>query len=139
MGKVDPNAYGGGGERKPSLRPTDAGGKDTLVLTVADARMGIVVDGRTTGLLEFEEFPEHVQWVNKTDVKSLVEALGDDDAKWRGKRVPLLKVRQNNPSTGKPVEKYMVAPAEDWDEIFGAYDRKRKGAAAKKSPAKARR
>jgi hypothetical protein len=38
--------------------------------------------------------------LNKTNIRSLVEYLGDDYSKWAGASVTFAKVPQNNPTTG---------------------------------------
>lgn len=39
--------------------------------------------------------------LNKTNIKHLIELLGDDYAKWVGKTLLLEKIRVNNPKTGR--------------------------------------
>ena len=118
MAKVDPNEYGSG-EQRAKLTPEVLGSPETAVLTVQEARTGIeTVDGRRAALLVFEEQPDHVYWLNKTGISTLVERLGGDDSDWIGRQVPLIRVQASNPSTGGSVVTFHVAPLTEWDELL---------------------
>jgi hypothetical protein len=133
MPKINPAEYGGQGERKPPLTPPVLGNADAAVLTIANVRADITTgDGRKTALLEFSEQPDYVFWLNKTGIESLVARLGDNTDDWVGERVPLVRVRVNNPATGKMVVKYQVADAEDWDDLLAEVTRRRRGRPSKK-------
>lgn len=124
--KINPQEYGGKGERKPPLTPEVLGDADVAVLTISAVRAGIVTaDGRKTAVVEFEEKPDYVYWLNKTNLANLVERFGDDTDDWVGERIPLVRVRVNNPSTGRLTTKYHVADPEDWDEILAEAKRRR--------------
>ena len=117
MVKVDPDAYGGG-DRRPNLNPDMLRDADAAVLTIDDAQTGITTgDGRTAAVLEFREFPGYAFWLTKSGVKALVDQLGEDDESWLGAKIPIVRVRVNNPSTGKKVIKYHVADPDDWNDI----------------------
>ena len=117
MSKVDTGAYGGGRQR-PNLNPDMLRDADSAVLTIDDAQTGITTsDGRTAAVLEFREFPGYAFWLTAGGVKALVKQLGDDDEEWVGAKIPIVRVRVNNPSTGRKVIKYHVADPDDWNDI----------------------
>lgn len=124
MAKVNPGEHAGG-ERRPALTPAVLDGADGAVLTIKEARTGLPTsDGRKAALLVFKETPlddedrEYVLWLNATDLRALVEQIGDDDSDWPGERVPIVRIRANNPQTGGLVTKYHIAPAEDWEDLL---------------------
>lgn len=46
--------------------------------------------------------------MNKTNCKYMMEKYGDDEKKWIGKVISLVKVLVNNPKTGKEVESLRI-------------------------------
>lgn len=118
MANVDPNEYGSG-EQRAKLTPEVLGNPETVVLTVQEARTGIETGvGRKAALLVFQEHPEHIYWLNKTGISTLVERLGGDDNDWIGRQVPLRRVHASNPTTGGSVVTFHVAPLTEWDELL---------------------
>ena len=114
--KVDPGAHTG--DRRPVLTPEMLHDADSAVLTIAEAETGIDIGDRVAARLAFKEFPGVDHWLAFTSIKTLVKKLGDDDEGWVGKKVPLIRVRVNNPRTGEKVVKLHVADTEDWGPIL---------------------
>jgi len=127
-----------GGEKKDSLKARDLGGANTAVLTVSRAQeVDVNRDGAQEKaiVMEFRELEDFSYWPNNTSVRHLVDALGDDEEEWLGKKVPLEVVRTTNPSTKKGVDALWVADPSDWKNIIrSAGTFKAKG--AKRGPAK---
>lgn len=116
---IDDRDYPQGTER-PALKPDSIGypKKNATVLTIADVDPKVEIpdgDGnRTVLVVIFREFPDLTFYTNKTSRNNLIAALGRDENKWRGKKVPLVVVKVNNPKTGKPQPSLWVADPEEW-------------------------
>ena len=134
-----------GGEKKPSIKAKDLGGANTAILTVSRAQeVDVNRDGEEAKavVMEFKELPEFAYWPNNTSVRNLVEALGDDEEEWVGKKIPLEVVRTTNPSTHKGVDALWVAKPEDWKNLirsFGSFKAKGGKRGAKKTATKTAR
>ena len=120
--KVDPGAHTG--DRRPVLTPEMLEDADSAVLTVSEAETGIDIGDRVAARLSFKEFPEVDHWLTFTGIKTLIKYFGDDDDDWVGERVPLIRVRVNNPRTGEKVVKLHVADTEDWGAILAEANKK---------------
>lgn len=87
--------------------------------------------------ITFAEFPEQTYFVNVTGLRNLCDKLGNDETKWIGARVPLVKTQAPDPRTpGRTVTSLWVASLREWDQIVGKATPK---TAAKKTAAKGAR
>jgi hypothetical protein len=140
---INPDEFGQG---LPSLKVDDIGDADVAVLTVSEVETReLEQDGvqRQRLLLRFDEFPEKGYWCNVTAVKTLVGKLGNNEARWVGKSVPLVRANTTNPQTKTKVDVLWVASGEQWDDLIAQSSGRRKrgrptkkAAAAKKASAK---
>ncbi len=82
--------------------------------------------------------PDHIMFLNGADLREVVERLGDETDNWRGKTVVLELV--NRTYNGRAYEKYVVAPAAEWDDVLRPLDAPPPSAkrTAKRSPSKPR-
>lgn len=95
-----------------------------VVLTIDDVEEVEIADGRTGEgrkalAVKSIEFPDTPYWPNGTSINIICDVLGEDEKKWIGKKIPLEKVRANNPQTGKEQDSLWVAKAENWSEFPG--------------------
>lgn len=114
------------------LAATDA---DAMVVTVAatkdqtfnDAKRG----DRVALVIVTDEYPDNPYFPSTGKgggVDRLYDQLGDDQAKWVGERIALIRVRDVfNPSTGTKSDKFHVAPVEEWADIFRDFDKAQRG------------
>lgn len=104
---------------------------DTAVVTIVDTKDQVFNDkargDRVALVVMVEEYPDNPYFPSTGKgggVDRLYDALGDDQGKWKGERVALVRVKDVfNPSTGQRSDKFHVAPAGEWDSIFKEYDR----------------
>lgn len=137
---INPEEFGQG---KPSLKIEDIGDADVAVLTVSDVeQIEIEQDGETRNklIVSFEEFPDKGFWCNVTGVKTLVGKLGNNEARWAGKQVPLVRATTRNPQTKKVQDVLWIADGDKWDDLIAQQSRRARGrSGAKKKAAKSRR
>lgn len=111
-----------------ALKAEDLGNANATVITVDDVDSMDFDDEdapngtRTVIILKSREY-EKGFFLNKSGLRTVVEQYGDVPARWVGKRIPLVKVRVNNPKTHKQQESLQVAAADEWDKITGAGSR----------------
>jgi hypothetical protein len=67
--------------------------------------------------IELYEFPGYVVWAKGGELAALSFHLGDETDEWPHRAVVLEMVRRNNPHSGETVDKYVVAPAGQWDAL----------------------
>lgn len=111
---INQNEYRKG---KPTIKAAMFPGVEVVPLTLASVEQ-TELDGLPKLKLEFTEFPDHCYWPNVTSIDNLVKKLGNDETKWIGQKVPLVKTMQPNPQLkDKMVEVLWVADADDeyWD------------------------
>ena len=117
--KVNADKYG---KSRPKVTVDDLEGGGVIVLVVASFGEETFSDEETgtskvTPYLTFEETGEKVHWLNKTQVRYLIDRMGEETDRWTGKPVPL--ERHTPEFKGKrQAEKLWVSPPESWDEIF---------------------
>lgn len=136
---IDPTKFGSG---RPALGPDDFGDADVAILTVKEAEeIEITQDNmqRPRLVLTFEEFPDKGYWCNTTAVKTLCGKLGNNEAKWTGKLVPLIRAMTRNPSTGKNQAVMWVADGDKWEDLIAENSGRRRPASRGKATAKKRR
>lgn len=117
---IDPNAFS---KAKAVIKPADLGGANVAVVTVEHAEQ-IEIGGDPKIVMQFEEFPEvpndknapRNYFPNLTSIRNLVDALGADEAKWKGKQVVLEVVKTNDPAKKRQVDALWVAAAETWND-----------------------
>lgn len=134
---IDPTKFGNG---RPVLSPEDFDGADVAVLTILEAEeIEIQQDGeaRPRLILTFEQFPDKAYWCNVTAVKTLVGKLGNNEAKWIGHSVPLVRATTKNPATKKEQEVMWVADGDKWEDLIAQNSGTRRP--AKRGAAKKRR
>jgi len=96
-----------------------------IVLTVTDVEEVEIPDGRTGEAgrkalaIKSAEFPDTPYWPNGTSINILCDVLGENEEKWIGKKIPLEKVRANNPQTGREQDSLWVAKQENWGDFPG--------------------
>ena len=138
MAKVNADKYGKG---RPKVTIEDLEGGEYIVLTIAkfgEETFNDEVEGqKITPYLTFEETGDKVHWLNKTQVGYLIDRLGDDDARWVGKPVPLERHTPEFKGKRQP-EKLWVSPPEEWDDLLrqAGHGRHASRPAAAKRPAK---
>lgn len=121
---IDPNAFS---KAKAVIKPADLGGANVAVVTVEHAEQ-IEIGGDPKIVMQFEEFPEvpndkqapRNYFPNLTSIRNLVDALGADESKWKGKQVVLEVVKTNDPNKKRQVDALWVAAAETWGEHIRA-------------------
>lgn len=137
---IDMQEFGGS---RLGLKVTDIGKANATVITLTDVEKVEVPDPdrddgkRVTLVLQSDEYPDRGFWLNKTGMKTLIEKIGGRPSQWIGEKVPLVRVRVNNPQTGKVQESLQVASPAEWDDVMDAFTGTRRRA-AKKVPAKKR-
>lgn len=118
---IDPKDYG----REP-VKISDIGDAEVAVLTVTNVEQtesNMDGESRPRLFLESREFPEKVYYVNVTGIRVLVGKLGNDEARWVGCRVPLVRAMAPNPRNKNKLQPALhIAPAEKWDELLAEYD-----------------
>lgn len=140
MGKVDLAKYGSSG---PKLNAAALDGADTFVGTVASVEDTKFTDTQTREevtrmVIRFAEMPEHGYFPNVTSIRRLIDGLGDNSDRWKGKRVPLEVVKVPNPAQGgKVVEALWVVEADEWDSVLNP--RRGRAATSKKKTAAKKR
>lgn len=110
---LNPDDFGSG---KPTIKATMFPGKDVVPLTIKDVDQTEFDNGgeaKPKLIVTFNEFPEHAYWPNVTSIRNLCAVLGNNETKWIGKRVPLVRLKQRNPQTGKVQDVLWVAEADD--------------------------
>lgn len=107
--RLDLDKYG---KERPKFTQDDIEEGDVAIVTAASFEE-LVFDGRPSAIMTFEESGDKALWLSKTDLKSLVERLGDVPSKWSGKRVVVEKVKREY--KGQTYNKVGIAPADEWD------------------------
>lgn len=112
---INPDDFG---KSAPKITQDDLEG-DVAILTIA-AYDEIELDDpeqesgkRKSATLRFSETGDKVLWLNKNQIESLVERLGDKPDAWAGERCPVEKVRTQ--FRGKSFDKVAVVHADEWD------------------------
>ena len=117
--KISSSTYG---SSTPKITQEDLEA-DIAVMTIASFDEVEVDDAeapngkRKSPFLTFTETGEKVLWLNKTQIDSLITALGDDVDQWIGEAIPVQK--HTAMYAGKKFPKVIVCPAEDWVEYLG--------------------
>lgn len=125
------------GNSKPKIEQDDLEGGDAAVFTVAAIEEQKVKDDdgeRLSLILITEELGDKVLWLNVTQIRYLVERLGEESDRWIGQKVPLVKTTTHY--AGKAFKKVWVAAPEEWDAILeeaGAVSKPRRRTVAKKA------
>lgn len=125
MTKINLSDYSSG---RPKLTPEDLDG-DTAILTVESTESVTVgeesspKDQQEKLLLLFEEFEDRPLWLNVTQIRTLVDRLGDDDENWKGEKVPV----ESHVALyrGQEYPKVRVVPTERWDAALKPPSRSR--------------
>ena len=114
MGKVDLNRYGGLAGAK--MVPEDLD-EDIAILTISEFGEQKNPEG-ISPVLRFQEAPDRLLYINRTQVEFLVKKLGDDSDNWIGRKIPVEKkeVEYN----GKMFLKVYVMEPQDWDKTLRA-------------------
>jgi hypothetical protein len=118
------------------LKIEDVGDADVAVLTISEVeQIEIEQDGETRNklIVTFEEFPDKGYWCNVTAVKTLVGKLGNNEARWTGKQVPLVRATTRNPQTKKVQDVLWIADGDKWDDLIAQSSRRTRTRAAKKA------
>lgn len=125
MSKVKPEKFG---KSRPKVTPDDLEGGDYLVLTIAKFGEEVFTDGETggtprpTAYLEFKETGDKVLWLGVTQVRYLVERLGDESDDWIGEKCPVEIVTPTFAGKMQP-PKCWVAEPKEWDRMLGVQRR----------------
>ena len=121
---VDMDDFGG---TRASLKAENIGKATATVITVTDVERVEVPDAdrddgkRVSLILHSEEYPDRGFWLNKSGIKTLIEKVGGRPADWIGEKVPLVRVRVNNPRSGKVQDSLQVASPAEWDDVMDAF------------------
>lgn len=112
------------------------GKKNAGVFTISDAEEIELPDDdsddedatRMQVVLTFSQFPDEAYYVSRGDTVTLIDLFGEDEQKWIGKKIPLVK----RPWTFKKKKgvSLRLADVNDWADIGVPLPR------AKKAPAK---
>lgn len=74
-----------------------------------------------------DEYPENPYFPSTGKgggVDRLYAKLGENQKTWPGERIALVRVRDVfNPTTKEHADKFHVAPPDEWDDIFAAFDK----------------
>ena len=118
MTQVQGRQYG----KRPKLTPESLDRMARVAVRVLDAGAFEKTDGPGTFVFWISTHtpPDHILFLNGADLREVVERLGDESDDWRGKTVVLELV--NRTYNGKPYEKYVVAPAVEWDDVLRPLD-----------------
>lgn len=119
MGKIDSSRFG---SAAPKLTPDDI--EDAAILTIANFEEMDVPDDKSndpqavrhSANLSFEETGEKVLWLNKGQIETLIEQLGDDTDKWIGMKIPVKATVATFRNQKFP--KVVVMASEEWDAAF---------------------
>ena len=108
------------GNKRPKLEQEHLE-DDVAILTITEAEVLTVDAGgdeeRQSIVLAFKETGDYVLWPNATEIRTLIEKLGDDTDEWTGQRVPVEKVTRSY--RGKKFDKVGVVDAAEWDQYLG--------------------
>lgn len=145
-GRVEPmiNREEYRGSSKPALDASQIRG-DATVLTVSRVEEISIPDAEREGgkrkalVIEFAEFPDNSYWPNSTGINILCDQFGEDEKRWVGESVPLVKVDAKNPRTNKTEPKMWVAGGDEWEAILTGGGKGRKTVAKKTAAKKATR
>jgi hypothetical protein len=101
---IKPDEYGGGGPPAVTadFLEMEAGDVTVLTIKVVEPNVNIPQPGTTPRkvlVLRFKEYPARAYYTNKTSVRRLVGALGDNEKKWIDQKVPLYCLEQVNPQS----------------------------------------
>lgn len=128
--KVAGGAYG----KREKLTPESLDHAERVAIRVLSAG---AFDRNNVGTFTFwissHTPPDHILFLNAGDLRQVVERLGDDTDAWAGQLVVLELVKRQ--WRGKDYQKYVVAPAAEWDDVLRPLEapapkpRKRKAAA----------
>jgi len=118
-----------GGQARPKITQADIEGGEAVVVTISDVEEEKVKgdDGdKILLVLLTEEYGDKVHRLNKTQRDYLIEQLGDETDEWIGKKVPLVKTRQEFGTPGrkgyKEFDTVWVAAPDEWKAIFKAWE-----------------
>ncbi len=134
--KVGGGAYG----KREKLTPEALNGAARVAIRILHAgafqRNGV---GSFTHWISSQTPPDHILFLNGSDLREVVEKLGDETDEWLGKLVVLELVERTY--EGRKFPKYAVAPAAEWNDVLRPLEAppasaKRK---AKRSPPKPRK
>ena len=108
---------------RPKLDIEVLGKKNAGIFTVADAEEIEVPDNdsedadatRKQVVLTFREYPDEAYYLSRGDTITLIDLFGDDETKWRGHKLPLVK----RPWTFKKKKgvSLRLAELDDWADI----------------------
>lgn len=123
-----------------ALKPHHVNDAESTVLTIGAVREIDVKDNeqasgyRRSLLLTFKEFPNNDFWCNRTDALILIDEFGEDEKRWVGKEVPLVREENENPrKRGEVVANLHVAKRGEWKDVFAAFARAKRGGRASKT------
>ena len=119
MTQVAGRQYG----KRPKLTPASLDRMARVAVRVLDAGAFEKGEGsrqRFVFWISTHTPPDHILFLNGADLREVVERLGDESDNWRGKTVVLELV--NRTYDGRPYEKYVVAPAVEWDDVLRPLD-----------------
>lgn len=103
----------------PQLRPSDTGGADCVVVTIASVELQkSQYRDYEQPVLVFEEFADKGLRLGKRGTSRMVEKFGDDMDDWVGETIPLLKGREEVGSNSYVV--YQIPPVEEWAALLKA-------------------
>lgn len=96
---------------------------------------------RDAVVVHFVEYPDNPYFTNKTILKTIIAVLGDETDHWKGKQIPMERVKVPNPQTGDLVEKFYPMDAEEWPDALRAFRGQvaRQGGGARKTAARKRK
>lgn len=124
---------------RPKLDVDVLGKKNVGIFTIADAEELELPDNdsdepdavRLQVVLTFREYPDEAYYLSRGDTITLIDLFGEDESKWRGKKVPLIK----KPWVFKKKKgvSLRLADVEDWADIGVSVPRKTAVKAARKS------
>jgi hypothetical protein len=108
-------------QKREGLKADMLGRANRFIGTVEKVEEVEVQDNRTNEprkalAVTFAEFRDNPYWPNGTSIGILVDALGEDETKWIGKKIPLEKVKTTNPSTGGKMDGLWVMDLTEWPE-----------------------
>lgn len=77
---------------------------------------------RESIVINFDEFGDNGWWPSKAALKHIMKVLGDETDDWKGKQIPLERVKSVNQKTGELVEKFHPMAIDVWDQAVRAYN-----------------
>jgi hypothetical protein len=106
-------------QKRAGLKADMIGKANRVIGTVEKVEEVEVPDNRTNEprkalAITFAEFRDNPYWPNGTSIGILCDVLGNDETKWVGKKIPLEKVRTNNPTTGQKMDGLWVMDKDEW-------------------------